>query len=371
MSSSSRNSAPSPPAIKVRKRASTKVLLEDDPKELPQEILEPPKPLQNAANYDRKRIGNALLYVDSTLRNPARKLSPIGMRALLLYKDACTRFLEMEVREMFDEKDKDVQAARAELIATIRNPHFTACLKVSRSPDAQTLQDELLKLQRTAFYARYGDLFAVVCRQLKHEAEAKKVEGWQSLHYKYWTEIDQKIQQEKAAFQKVLDGENLHDQCVTHIAISHACDRVGFNMDDMILVIHRYAVRNELLHSNLVPMIKNGRYDDLKRRLYSDFCDVPLIISVGEKVQLGLMLKLIETMIQLWFDRDSEDFDNIQMWTPSTELKEFHRELKGSRSEGELNKEMFDAIMTSFQRGLRESEQEKEMAVFLLSLPLD
>lgn len=132
-------------------------------------------------------------------------------------------------------------------------------------------------------------------------------------------------------------------------------------MDDMILVIHHYAVRNELLHSNLIPMIKNGRYDDLKRRPYSDFCDVPLIISVGEKVQLGLMLNLIETMIQLWFDRDSEDFDNIQMWTPSAELKEFHRELKGSRCEGELNKEMSNAIMTSFRRRLRESEEEKEM----------
>lgn len=120
MSSSSRNSAPSPPAIKVRKRASIKVLLEDDPEELPQEILDPPKPLQNVANYDRKRIGNALLYVESTLRNPTRKLSPIGMRALLLYKDACARFLEMEVRDIFDKKDDDVQAARAELIATIR-----------------------------------------------------------------------------------------------------------------------------------------------------------------------------------------------------------------------------------------------------------
>ena len=365
MSSSSRNSAPSPPAIKVRNRASTKVLLEDDPEGLPQEILDPPKPLQNAANYDRKRIGNSLRYIESTLRNPIRKLSPIGMRALLLYKDACARFLEMELREVFDEKDEDAQAARAELIATIRtyeqSMQFTACLQVTRSPDAQTLQDELLKLQRTAFYARYGDVFAVACNQLKHEAEAKKVDGWQSLHYQYWTEIDEKIQQEKEFFQRVLNGENLHEKCVTHLAISQACNRVGFNMNDMIFVIHHYAVRNELLHSNLIPLIKNGRYDDLKKRLYSDFCDVPLIISVGERFQLGLMLKLIETIIKLWFDRDPEDFDNVQMWTPSAELKKFHRELKGSRSEGELNKKMSNAIMTSFRRRLRESEQEMEM----------
>lgn len=94
----------------------------------------------------------------------------------------------MEVKEIFDKKDKDIQAARAELIATIRmykqSMQFTACLKVTRSTDAQTLQDKLLKPQQTVFYARYGDLFVVVCRQLKYEAEAKKVEDWQSLHYK-------------------------------------------------------------------------------------------------------------------------------------------------------------------------------------------
>lgn len=40
-----------------------------------------------------------------------------------------------------------------------------------------------------------------------------------------------------------------------------------------------------------------------------------------EEVQLGLMLKLLETIIDLWFGRGSEDIDNIQMWTPSAELQ--------------------------------------------------
>lgn len=143
MSSSCRNSPPSPPAIEVQNRAGTKVLLGDDLEGLPQEILDPPKPPQNAANYDHKRIINALLYAN-------RKLSPIGMRAPLVYKDACARFLDMEEGEIYNEKDENVEAARAEWIAIIRtcehSMQFTACLKVDRSPDAQTFQDELLNL---------------------------------------------------------------------------------------------------------------------------------------------------------------------------------------------------------------------------------
>lgn len=48
-----------------------------------------------------------------------------------------------------------------------------------------------------------------------------------------------------------------------------------------------------------------------------------MMISIGEEVQLGLMLRLIETMIELWFDRDLEDFDNKKMkrdWNKITNM---------------------------------------------------
>jgi hypothetical protein len=124
------------------------------------------------------------------------------------------------------------------------------------------LQDELLNLQRTAFDARYGDILADACRKLKSEAEARKVEGWNSLQGKYWTDIEHQLELEKPAYQKVLQGKDLHDQCPTHIAVSQACDRVGFNMRDMLSIIHHYATRNELLHSNMIPLIKKEYYRD-------------------------------------------------------------------------------------------------------------
>lgn len=56
----------------------------------------------------------------------------------------------MKVKEMFDEKDKDMQAVRVKLIVIIyiykQLIQFTVYLKIFQSPNAQTLQDEILKL---------------------------------------------------------------------------------------------------------------------------------------------------------------------------------------------------------------------------------
>ena len=41
---------------------------------------------------------------------------------------------------------------------------------------------------KTAFYACYGDMLSEACRQLRREAEIKKVDGWQTLQRDYWTE---------------------------------------------------------------------------------------------------------------------------------------------------------------------------------------
>ena len=112
---------------------------------------------------------------DTTLRNQDRKLSPIGTRALILYRDACSSLLNYDERDGTDDEE-ELRVIRGEWIATIRmyeqSIQFTSCLKATRSADAQMLQDQLLNLQRTSFYARYGDIFATACRKLRKEAEA-------------------------------------------------------------------------------------------------------------------------------------------------------------------------------------------------------
>lgn len=78
-------------------------------------------------------------------------------------------------------------------------------------------------------------------------------------------------------------------------------------MDDLFTIIYHYAVRNELPHANFLPMIKHGHFHDLMKRLHDDFCYIPKFVSAPEDMQLDLMVKLLETMIKLWFDRDEEE----------------------------------------------------------------
>lgn len=267
MSCSSRGFASSPPALKVKKRASIqKASSGKDYNKCATEAFNPPIPFQDVSQYDQKRIKAGFIYADTTLQNPDQKLSPIGTRALILYRDACSHLLEFDNKEISGDEG-EVQVIREEWIATIRifeqSLQFTSCLQATRSADAQMLQDELINLQRTAFYARYGDIFAMACRKLKNEAEACKVAGWQTLQKECWTEIDRKLLREKPAYDQVLKRADAHSECPTYITISQICTRVGFDLDRMLAIIHYYAVLNELLHANLLPMIKHGHYHDL------------------------------------------------------------------------------------------------------------
>ncbi|KAI9769444.1 MAG: hypothetical protein M1839_003658 [Geoglossum umbratile] len=363
----SSSSAASPPQLKVRKRADTRILLGDDYHDIVKDVPPPPHPPRNALDYEQENIKERLIYADCALRNPERKLSPIGIRALKLYKDACARLLDLEEGEVFEGGEEELQEAKDEWKATIRMYdgyiQYTACLQITRTSDAQTLQEQLLALQRTAFYSRYGDMFAEACRRLKREAEIKKVDGWGTLQMSYWTDIGKTLLEEKEAYGRVLKGEMAHGQCPLHLAISQTCDRIGFNADDMRQIIHHYAVRNEIVHSNLIPLIRKGLFHDLGKQLNDDFCNIPLIIPDVEKTQTALMMRLLETIINEWFNRDQDEPDNYQLWTPTEKLITYYKSLRGPnpRDEVSLQKEMTSAIEKGVRKRLREAEKEKEI----------
>src|SRR5271170_1384847 len=113
MSSSSRSSSSSPLPLKVRrKRASTKDFLGSEYQEMVTKVLDPPKPGKNAQEYDGKRLREGLKYADSTLRSTERKLSPLGMRAVLLYKEAVANLLDLEENVDPEQDEEEVEAAK-------------------------------------------------------------------------------------------------------------------------------------------------------------------------------------------------------------------------------------------------------------------
>ena len=118
------------------------------------------RPLPNASDYDTERLKKALKYADCTLRNKGRKLSPTGRYALTLYKDACARLLDLEEGGVFEDRLEELEAVKgewawSEWVAAIwayeQSIQYVASLNVTRTLDAQTLQDEIPGLQRTSF----------------------------------------------------------------------------------------------------------------------------------------------------------------------------------------------------------------------------
>lgn len=71
---------------------------------------------------------------------------------------------------------------------------------------------------------------------------------------------------------------------------------------------------------------------------------------------MELMIRLLEAMIKLYFDRNKYEPDKYQMWSPSQELKRYHRELQGlsPRAVAEINQKMSDAIVHSMRKRFRE-----------------
>lgn len=178
----------------------TRELLGDVYQETVEGPLPPaPHPSRNSIDYDKTRVIGSLRFADETIRNPIRNLSPIGIQAVRLYKEACAKYLSL--RETDDINKKQVEKAKKEYITTMRimEQAFQSnlCLETTNTRDAQELQNELVSLLRTQFYARYGEYFAELCKEMRREAEMKKVAGWEKLQKSYWTEIPETIEEEK------------------------------------------------------------------------------------------------------------------------------------------------------------------------------
>ncbi|ELR04062.1 hypothetical protein GMDG_06571 [Pseudogymnoascus destructans 20631-21] len=313
------------------------------------EVPAPPKPLQDASGYTKDRLELGLEYANAVIRINGRNLSPIGRRTLSIYKEACTQLLLLNEGDYMD--IKGVEKVRSELLGTIRmfeeSRAYKACLTVTESKHSEELAKEILRLQRTTFYARYGDVFGDARKLLRHEAEAGKVTVWSGLNQRYWTTISKTLIAEKPWYERLLRREQVYDECPTHLTMVETCNRLRFQTDDMIAAIYHYAQRNELLHANLLPIIRDGNYSDLATMLQKDYVHVPCIVQAGVILE-KVLLNVIETMINIATHA-------LQMRTD---------ELCGPnpRDEGKVNKEIHEEIHKALAQRLRSERKSREMS---------
>jgi len=158
---SNRSDSP-PPIVVPRKRAKTKTLLGDEYQEVVTDMPKPLPPLDKASYYKEEALKARLRYADCTLRHPQRKPSPLHLHALQGYKDACVRLLDLEDGEVFDLADaKEIKVIKERWVSVLREyeqaQFYLKTLVMTKSEDAQELQENLLKLQKGVFFARYGD----------------------------------------------------------------------------------------------------------------------------------------------------------------------------------------------------------------------
>lgn len=368
--------------IKSRKRGLTKTLLGPKYEETVTSILEPPIPLTNLNEYTEERVLVGLRYADTALRHPLRKVSPGGEIALQLYKDSCVGLLDIlqedgeipEIPEIPEDERRAIETAHRAFIRDAEGAmQLNECMRVTRTNKAQELKDHILELQRTTFYARYGDYFADLCNNLKVVAEAKKLAGWQTLSKSYWTDIARRVEIELPIYKKFLDGESgLQSQMPTTHAIQVASYSLGLDPSNTLHIVKQYSNRNELVHANLLPMIKGGKFQDLARRLHTDRMDLILLLPAAEKADRIIFEKLLDSIIDLWFIKNEKDSSNYQMWKPTKQLEDKYDELNASTGASEtlINKKIAEDITQAVKINLQKALEEKGVLEKLTNLQL-
>lgn len=101
------------------------------------------------------------------------------------------------------------------------------------------------------------------------------------------------------------------------------------------------------MHTEIIPLIKNGFFFDLASHLYNDCCDIPLLISAEDQELIGLSRHLIESISDLWFDRRQPKNCRIR-----------HKQLRGNIStESIVPKAMNAEIVQKVNKRLRLSQE--------------
>jgi hypothetical protein len=156
-------------------------------------------------------------------------------------------------------------------------------------------------------------------------------------------------------------------------AIQVSCINLSLHPEDSLEIIKQYSTRNETMHASFIPLVKKGLFTDVAQRLWLDRCDIPLFISPSETGEQKILERLLDSMIDLWFNRDGVDISIYQMWLPTMALKEKWKQLNGNgpvpqKSEAVINGEIAKEITKSYKANLKRSSTGDELINLYLGL---
>lgn len=310
---------------------------------------EAPSAEHSPDDYTIPKIIERLEYAK---RVEKRNISPRLEIFLQLYKDAAENALL--VKNEIDRKQFCKQLHRYDKFI-----HHNGFMNKKPTEQQQTLEQQLLKLKKLEYYARYGDFFVMELAALKESAILLRTENHKELQ-QYWTVMNTKMQMERKLFEQ--EGLALEPgRMPTLLAIWNAAIEVRLPTDRVEWVIKQYAERNLLVHSTVTELIQVGHWSQLAELLYNDEKDLCLVISPGMQEDIEKLSAVIRSLQNKFFIVEEGDENDPLTWRANDCGRDFRNEL---RAKNQAKDDRIKAeLVTSMVKSANEATLQREKQV--------
>ena len=276
---------------------------------------------------------------------------------MILYRGTCEEYLGHEATDFKGVKKTD-------LLSEIRSMESDMCtrlwLQAADSHATQILQEDLIKLRRMEYYARYGDYSQRLAHHLRDETNLRKSEGWELLSgANRWSEISNAIHGEAEWWQEWGSSRGT-ENVKTIYAVYLGCKDIQ--------AIHMYGTRNETFHSSIPDLVKRAQFARVAEILYLDLKDLSSIMPLNMQREEEFMRAVVLELIDNWFKKDY-DPDTPGSWTPTENLIEHWKELTGKRKKSEKGRFEHEIAVESAALKRLEKLQEDDLLIEQLRGP--
>ncbi|KAI9672957.1 MAG: hypothetical protein M1817_003121 [Caeruleum heppii] len=321
-------------------------------------VPEAPTAEKDLALYTKARLSAGLAFAEARLKS-TRRVTPRSAQFLREYREFVKKALDAD--ETGDGKN--------ELLILIRASEKQMNDQLFLCGD-KTAQDEerdprLIKLQEYQYFARYADYFAHETTRLRSLAKADKSEGHDLIDGRhYWTDIWNDVLKES-----IIDltdkptGELMKDLQAegskrTTMALKMASSSANIDPGVMVTALRHYAERNNWVHTNLTPLIEEGRWEDLKKKILLDLQELDMFIPLSKQADLHAIRTCLEGFRDRYFTVPDGADTNTSLWIKGPEIDRIVSE----RKERKLAADEKDERRKEHARNTLKKQQKKRVA---------
>ena len=272
--------------------------------------LKPLAPESSLQDYTEERLLAGMEYAQARI---TRKVTPRTRKLLEIYAQDCKAAIE--------ELKTGSEGTLDRLLTEVRNREVDisnkSWLKEIPNSAQEAIEQELLKLRRYIFHARYGDYMAALTKILEPRAIEYKSDNWKMLaRNAYWTRVSTKLHEESEIWKK--HGSEDTDKVPITWSIYQAAKHVGIDFDAMISIIQLYAERNQIFHAGLDEALANEDYSDIAVLLDKDIKDLPSLVPMEHLNEETSIHAALVVLRNTWFDDRGRA--NPKAWQYTTAL---------------------------------------------------